>query len=186
MFVLVDPLFASAARFDAEENVAKLQRLLVVGTQMALLATLPLCLGFVFLGEQFITIWMGESYAASATILLILAIPQFVAMPQYVSILVLTGMAKHRPFAYIALAEGVANIALSIVLVRKFGLIGSALGTAIPSLVTNAVVIPLYTLRVLEMSVGEYVMKAYCVPSCVPFPLPPWPTASRWWRRRRG
>lgn len=171
VFVLVDPLFASAARFDAEENGAKLQRLLVVGTQMALLAALPLCLGFVFLGEQFITIWMGQSYASSATILLILAIPQFVAMPQYVSILVLTGMAKHRPFAFIALAEGVANIALSIFLVRKFGLIGSALGTAIPSLVTSAVVIPLYTLRVLEMSVTEYVMKAYLRPVLCAVPV---------------
>ena len=80
-------------------------------------------------------------------------------------------MAKHRPFAFIALAEGVANIALSIFLVRKFGLIGSALGTAIPSLVTSAVVIPLYTLRVLEMSVREYVMKAYLRPVLCAVPV---------------
>ena len=58
---------------------------------MVLLVSLPLCVGFLFLGQQFITLWMGKAYASSAIFLIVLTIPQFTAMPQYVSALILGG-----------------------------------------------------------------------------------------------
>jgi O-antigen/teichoic acid export membrane protein len=171
VFLLLDPLYPSAARMDAEGKRAELQRLLIVGTRMALVVALPLCLGLVFLGRQFITLWMGSGYAGSAVILAVLTIPQFFCMPQYVSALVLAGMAKHRVFAYVALAEGIANLILSVYLIQKVGLIGVAWGTVIPSLITNMVVIPLYTLRVLEMSLKDYLVKAYARPLLCALPV---------------
>lgn len=161
VFLLLDPFYPSAARMDANGEIAELQRLLIVGTRIALLVALPLCCGFIFLGRQFITLWMGDEYAGGAVVLMILAIPQFFSMPQYVSALVLAGMAKHRTFAYIALAEGVANLTLSIILVRRMGLLGVAWGTVVPALITNVIVIPLYTLRVLNMSPKDYLVRAY-------------------------
>jgi O-antigen/teichoic acid export membrane protein len=171
VFLLLDPLYPSAARMDADRDTPGLQRLLIVGTRMALLVALPLCVGLMFLGRQFVTLWMGSEYADSAAILMLLTIPQFGSMPQYVSALVLAGMAKHRTFAFVALAEGIANIVLSIVLVQRIGLIGVAWGTVIPALITNFLIIPLYTLRVLNMSVTDYVVNAYLRPALCVLPV---------------
>jgi O-antigen/teichoic acid export membrane protein len=169
--LVTDTLAPSAARMDAKEDLAGLQRLLLVGTRLALLVTLPICVGFLFLGRQFITLWMGESYAHSAIFLMVLTIPQFGSMPQYVSALVLAGMAKHRAFAYFALAEGIANVVLSVILVQRMGLIGVAWGTAITHLVNTTVVVPLYTLSVLKLSVREYFVKAFLRPLVCAVPL---------------
>jgi O-antigen/teichoic acid export membrane protein len=168
--LVTDTLSPAAARMDAEQDLAALRQLLIVGTRMALLVTLPLCLGLLFLGGQFIRLWMGNAYAESAVILTVLTIPQFTSMSQYSSALVLAGMNRHRAFAYFALAEGVVNLVLSIVLVRRMGVIGVAWGTVIPHLVSSALVIPLYTLHVLKMDVWEYIAKAYVRPmwSAVP------------------
>jgi O-antigen/teichoic acid export membrane protein len=169
--LMTDTLSPGAARLDAKEDLAGLQSLQILGTRMALLVALPLCLGFIFLGRQFITLWMGPAYAGSAVILAVLTIPQFVSISQYPSALILAGMARHRAFAYFAFAEGVTNLILSIILVQKIGLIGVAWGTVIPNLVSSTVVIPLYTLHVLKMSAREYLAKAYQRPLLAATPI---------------
>jgi O-antigen/teichoic acid export membrane protein len=102
---------------------------------------------------------------------MVLTIPQFGSMPQYVSALVLAGMARHKAFAYFALAEGIANVALSIVLVQRMGLIGVAWGTAVTHLINTTLVVPLYTLYVLKLSVREYLTKAIIRPVVCAVPL---------------
>jgi O-antigen/teichoic acid export membrane protein len=169
--LVTDTLYPMASRLDAKSDLVGLQRLLILGTRMALLVTLPLCLGLLFLGRQFITLWMGPVYADSAVILMVLTIPQFTSMSQYASALVLTAMARHRALAYFALAEGIANVMLSVWLVQKMGLIGVAWGTVIPHLLCTAVVVPFYTLRVLKMSVADYLLQAYLRPLLCALPL---------------
>lgn len=166
-----DTLYPAASRLDVLNDRQGLRDLLIRGTQMGLILGLPMCLGFVFLGKQFISLWMGPAYASSALFLLVLTIPQFVSMSQYASSLILVAMAKHQPLAWIALVEGLANLALSILLVRKLGLVGVAWGTAIPHMVTTIIVLPLYTLRTLDLSVREYIAKAYVRPLLSAIPI---------------
>ncbi len=169
--LVTDTLYPAAARMDAKADLAGLQRLLVVATRIALLVTLPLCLGFLFLGRQFITLWMGPAYADSAVLLMVLTIPQFGSMSQYGSVLILTGMARHRALAYFALTEGLANVILSVILVQQMGLIGVAWGTVIPHLICTTVVVPLYALRVLKMNMTDYFLKAYLRPALCALPV---------------
>jgi O-antigen/teichoic acid export membrane protein len=161
--LVTDTFYPAATRMDANKNLVGLRELLLLGTKMALIVAVPLCLGFVFLGKQFIVLWMGKNYGSSATFLLVLTIPQLGSMSQYVSSLVLAGMARHRALAYFVLAEGVANLVLSIVLIKRIGLIGVAWGTVIPDLIFMMVVIPFYTLRVLKLRMREY-LKACLAP----------------------
>jgi O-antigen/teichoic acid export membrane protein len=114
---------------------------------------------------------MGPQYAWSAAILIVLTIPQFTSMSQYVSALVLAGMARHKILAYVALGEGVANLLLSIVLVKRIGVIGVAWGTVIPHLISTTLVIPFYTLRILRMSVREYVGRGFVRPILCSLPI---------------
>ena len=166
-----DSLYPAASRMDARNDRAGLKRLYTAGTTLALLLALPLCLGFILLGKQFITLWMGKEYAFSATVLAVLAIPQFTSMPQYSSALVLASMARHKTLALIALVEGIANLALSIALVRRMGIIGVAWGTVIPHLISTGIVIPLCTLRVLEIRVSEHLRNALLRPLICAIPV---------------
>jgi O-antigen/teichoic acid export membrane protein len=166
-----DTLYPAATRLDSKDDIPGLRRLLIAGTRISLLLALPLCLGLMFFGKQFITLWMGKAYAVSATYLLVLTIPQFTSMSQYTSALVLAGMARHRMLAYVAFGEGVANLALSIVLVRKIGIVGVAWGTVIPHLLSTAVIIPVYTLRTLRMGAWDYIEQAYLRPVLCAIPV---------------
>jgi O-antigen/teichoic acid export membrane protein len=50
-------------------------------------------------------------------------------------------MGRHRLVAFVSLAEAVANLALSLVLVRRYGILGVAIGTAVPVFIANLFVL---------------------------------------------
>lgn len=165
-----DTFYPAATRLDAKNDTAGLQDLLILGTRIALTVGLPLCLGFLFLGKQFIILWMGPAYAISSVYLIVLTIPQVTSMSQYISALILVGMAKHKVLAYVTLVEGIANLVLSIILVRKIGLIGVAWGTVIPHAIATTLVIPFYTLRTLKMRWRDYVVRGFVRPLVAAIP----------------
>jgi O-antigen/teichoic acid export membrane protein len=169
--LVTDTLYPAATRMDARQDLKALQKLLFVGTKIALLVALPLCVGLIFLGRQFITLWMGPAYASSALFLVVLTIPQFGGMSQYASVLILAGMAKHKALAYFVLVEGVANLILSIILVQRIGLIGVAWGTVVPDLICTTLVVPVYTLRILKVDPRQYLVKAYLRPVACALPV---------------
>jgi len=166
-----DTFFPAATKLDAQDDRRGLRELHIFGTTVALMVGLPLCVGFFFLGRQFITLWMGAGYSQSALLLIVLTIPQIPSMAQYVSALILISMARHRILALIALCEGIANLALSIVLVRKYGLIGVAWGTVIPHMISMAVVVPIYTLRSIGLRARDYALKAWLRPLIAILPV---------------
>jgi O-antigen/teichoic acid export membrane protein len=165
-----DTLYPAASRLDAQNDRAGLCDLLVFGARIGLFIGIPLCCGFLFLGHDFIALWMGPRYALSATILVILTIPQFTSMSQYISALILVGMARHKVLAFVALAEGAANLVLSILLVRKMGLIGVAWGTVVPHLISTSLVLPWYTLYALDMKPVDYFSRTFVKPLLAAIP----------------
>jgi O-antigen/teichoic acid export membrane protein len=171
VMLVTDTLTPAASRMDATSDIQGLHRLLFIGTRMALIVALPICLGFIFLGRQFMALWMGKEFVTSGVLLAVLTIPQFSSMAQHVSTSVLSAMAKHRVLAYLAVAEGVVNVAISILLVRKMGVMGVAIGTVVPHLISTALIMPLYTLRVLNLGVREYLVKAVLRPVLCALPV---------------
>ena len=165
-----DTLSPAASGLDAKNDTKGLQDLLILGTRIALTIGLPICLGFLFLGKQFITLWMGPAYAISAAYLIVLTIPQFTSMPQYTSAHVLVSMAKHQTLAYVTVGEGITNLVLSIILVRKFGLMGVAWGTVIPHIISTAVLIPSFTLGALKMKWSDYLVRGFVRPILAAIP----------------
>lgn len=165
-----DTFQPAATRFHARGDFANLQRLQVFGTQVCLLIGLPICVGYVFLGKEFISLWMGKNYAGSAVFLTVLTISQFTSISQYISATILVSMAKHRVLAYIAITEGIANLALSVFLIQKVGLIGVAIGTVIPQLITTTWLLPAYTLKAVGLQFTDYVKRAALQPFIAAIP----------------
>ena len=84
---------------------------------------------------------------------------------------ILFGMAGHKNLAWIVLAEGVANLILSMLLVRPYGIVGDALGTAIPLTCSMLFFMPGHVCRLLGIRLRTYVTEAFLLPLGLCLPL---------------
>ena len=71
----------------------------------------------------------------------------------------------------VAVVEGVVNVILSVALIRPFGIVGDALGTTIPLLVTSLLFLPLYACRVVQVPVKIFLRQVYLLPLALCAPL---------------
>lgn len=106
----------------------------------------------IIFGKVFIERWVGIKYLNAYTILLILLFPFIFDVMQIPGNNLLYGLSKHKYYSISNSIEGVINLILSIVLVKRYGLYGVAIGTAIPMIVIKLLVQPLYTCKVIGMS----------------------------------
>lgn len=121
-------------------------------------------------GKPFIHRWMSHEYLDSYPVLVVLILPIIIGSCQTPLFSVLYGISKHRIVAYINISEGISNLVLSLVLVKYYGILGVAIGTAIPMAITTTVVYPYYVCRVLEIKLNEYYAKiiTYVMTSLLP------------------
>ena len=160
-----------SSRSDAMGDSEQLKRIFIAGNRACALIVFPITASLIILGKSVIEIWVGARYiATSYPVLLILLIPTATMLAQSACGRVLFGMAKHRTLAMAILLEGIANLILSIFLVRRFGILGDAAGTAIPLLCTTLFFLPRHICRVLGVRVWTYLREAFLLPLglCVP------------------
>jgi O-antigen/teichoic acid export membrane protein len=155
----------AASEFEARNEQSRIQQLLTYGTKYSLLFILPVAFGLIFLGREFISIWMGSGYAAeSGDVLIILTVSQIIAMSQFSSGSILYGLNRHNYLAFCLFFEAIAKLVLSIALIGRYGIIGVALGTAIPEIIVYLFVIPWYITRAVEFSMVAYLREAFYPP----------------------
>ena len=126
-----------AGELHGKSDTAGLQDLAVQGMGLAFLLAAGIFTGTVFFGNALILTWVGETYTESHTILLVLLVAQLVASPIGVLRWISFGAGHARAPALMHLVEAVANIILSLILIKPFGILGVALGTTIPVLVVE-------------------------------------------------
>jgi len=154
-----------AAHFDAAGDMAGLRKVLMHGTRACALVLFPICAMLIILGKPIIALWMGPRYVpVSYPILVILALGSALYTLQGPSFRILYGMARHGWMAVIRLSEGAAVLLFSILLVRRFGIEGVALGTAIPLACSSLFFYPLHLCRLLKTPVAQYFTRAYLLP----------------------
>jgi O-antigen/teichoic acid export membrane protein len=161
-----------SSHFDATGDMEGLRRILVMGNRACALIVFPLTATLIILGKSLIQVWVGAKYVHIAyKVLALLIVSDSSQMAQSASGKVLYGMARHRTLAFVWLAEGLANLALSIVLLRYYGVVGVALGTAIPQLCTNCFFLPVHLCRVLGMRLRTFLSQTYLAPALLCAPL---------------
>jgi O-antigen/teichoic acid export membrane protein len=157
---------------DALGETDRLRKIFVAGNRFCAFIIFPICAVLVVLGKSLIEVWVGARYVeTSYPVLLILLLSTSLMLAQAASPRVLFGMSKHRTWAIATLIEGLANVALSILLVRPFGIIGDAIGTAVPLAVTTICFLPRHLCRQLQIRIGTYLREAYLLPLIVCMPL---------------
>jgi hypothetical protein len=73
--------------------------------------------------------------------------------------------------AAVTVIEGIANVILSIALVRPLGIVGDALGTAIPLSFTCLVFLPRHMKKQIGVPVGTFLREAYTLPILLNLPF---------------
>lgn len=100
--------------------------------------------GLVLLGKEFIITWAGKEFEISYYIAIILILPLCVPLVQNlgISIMQAKNMHKFRSILYVIIA--IVNIAISIPLAKKYGGLGSAIGTSLSLIFGNIIIINIY------------------------------------------
>jgi O-antigen/teichoic acid export membrane protein len=151
-----------ASGLDAAGQKSDLRKLLLRGTQAALALMLPIGLTLLVRGKTFFALWMGPQYReTSGTILQILLISQFFTIANATAGQIAYGIDKHKSVAKWAAIEAVANLGLSLVLVKTVGLYGVAWGTSISMTIIHLIFWPRYVKEHLGVPVRTYVWEGW-------------------------
>jgi O-antigen/teichoic acid export membrane protein len=101
---------------------------------------IPIATGLCLLAEPLVAAWVGPDFAGSVPVIYLLAITVAIRVGNSTATTVLKGAGQHRLLATVNLVMAVANLVFSIVLVRRMGLVGVALGTLI-ALTTGSILV---------------------------------------------
>ena len=161
-----------SSHLEAKGDMEGLRKVYIEGNRACALVIFPICAGLIILGKSVIQVWMGAKYIPySYPVLLILLIPATLRMAQATSARILLGISRHKMLAVVTFSEGILNLVLSIALVRPYGIVGDALGTAIPLMLTCLLFLPNYLCHLLGLRVRSFVVKAYTLPVLLCAPM---------------
>ncbi len=142
IFLLAEPITdtflpISSARHAARDERA-LTALLMRGTKLVTVATLPLTIVIVFFGKSILDIWVGEEYTnVSISVLWFSAANFFFSTYLWTALNVLLGAGEMRRIFMISVFEVALVLVLILSLVPLFGLPGLALGGLLANVVTG-------------------------------------------------
>jgi O-antigen/teichoic acid export membrane protein len=122
----------AAASLRAQQAVDDLRRLLLEATRMVAAVGMPGVVIFAVWGRQLLALWVGRSFEASYSTLVVLSIGYLIASLNGASVQVILALDRYRVISLLSLGEAITNLVLSIVLARRIGIVGVALGTTIP------------------------------------------------------
>jgi O-antigen/teichoic acid export membrane protein len=169
MGTILNPISSS---LEARQGTRSVSVVVLTGTKAAMLIGLPVCIGFIVLGRRFIGLWMGAEYAAtSGAVLAALAAGIIVGLPYYTISAVLYGLGRHSIVAWSRIVEGAVNLVLSVILVQRFGVVGVAIGTAIPHALVVGIMLPRVLPKYVSVNLRDYYLSTYAWPliAAVPF-----------------
>lgn len=150
---MLQPLFARLHGTGDREGIEKV---FFFGTKLSCCISIFVCFALIGWGKPFIARWMGSRYEDAYLPLVVLSLAVLLDVSQKPSIDLLYATFNHRFYTYLNWAEGVTNLAFSLILVRRFGITGVAMGTLIAALIVRLVVQPWWVCRVMQLHYAGY------------------------------
>jgi O-antigen/teichoic acid export membrane protein len=173
-----------ASKLEVEAGQAGLQQAILKQARYCAMVMWPIFVTFIIRGSTFIGLWMGPSYAElSGHVLWILSVPWLFGAGASVVASGILGIGQHKRVVPFALAEGLSNLVLSILLVKRMGILGVAWGTAIPNMAISIFFWPWYVRRTIGIRVVDYGYSLWLRPALAMIPFAACTIAiNRWWR----
>lgn len=148
------PRFAS---LEGEGDYDSLKKLYMKSLSIGAFLSFAIATPIVIYGEQFVLLWAGKDFLEAVPVLWLMAASFALTMAQSSSVAMMYALHKHQTFAVVSLIEGIANLLLSIYLAPKYGIVGVALGTAIPMIFVKLILQPLYLTRIVDVPLIAYI-----------------------------
>ena len=129
LFPVMSRLVGEPERFKPIFN--KVLRFTIVGA-------LPVALGGILLGKEIMLLLYGSEYLAGAPVFQILSITMLVTFPSLIVGNAIFANNKERDLIYYAIIGAGGNLLLDLVLIPKYGMVGSSWATVITQIISNA------------------------------------------------
>ncbi|MCP4133782.1 MAG: polysaccharide biosynthesis protein [bacterium] len=123
-----------------------------------------------FCTEDFLMLWVPDNFGEigdAVIVIFVLTVVIILDMMNDVSVNALRAVNKHKYFALQTIVEGMANLALSIYLATRYGIIGVAVGTLIPTVITKLIIQPIYCCKIFHINWFEFMLKILIRPLLV-------------------
>ncbi len=159
-------LFPVVVRFSAADEMSALRATLLDGTRIALGLIVGVTICLVAFADRLVALWMGPGFEGSLPSLYLLALAGIILVAAGPLGNLLLARGRERVVAFSCLGEAILNATLSIVLVRRYGIIGAATGTAISVTISNALVQMPAACRLLAIPLPAF-MRQVTTPSVI-------------------
>lgn len=148
-------LFPVVVDSDATQRIERLRAIFIHGTRLSLVSVVPLTAALMLLARPLIETWVGPKFEDSILVTQILVAVVAIRVGCATATTVLKGAGGHRLLAGANMGAAIANLALSLLWIRRFGLVGQALGTLIPVAVVSCFVLWPAGCRRVNLGVGD-------------------------------
>ncbi len=161
-------LSPTASEMEAKGEADRLHDLLITGSKYSVLVSWPVLFGLCFFGDAFLRAWVGADLARAAfPVLLTLTLPTFLSLPEATASALLFGVSRHRGVVALSLTNALLNLALSVWWAKPLGIVGVALGTAVPLVLVAGVATMVYACRALALPIRRYAWEGLVQPGLV-------------------
>lgn len=137
--------------YHSTKDLAGAQRLLQDSVLVSLLYAGFMAAAFLVYGGPFIRAWVGPDFEESAHVLWVLVVPMIGWALQGTFFIPAFSKGRHRFLAIAFLIDALANVLLSVLLVKAVGMMGVAVAILCTSCITMLFITPTYVCRVLQL-----------------------------------
>jgi O-antigen/teichoic acid export membrane protein len=160
-------LLPLASELHAEDNLEHLREVYKTGTRITLAVLIPIFCTLCVLSRPLLTVWVGPPYGDYGYLVVILALAGLVDTSTWPAGSILQGIGRPRPLAISASCAAAVNLGLSVLLVKRFGLAGVAVGTLVPSVVMSVGFFQPYVAKIMKVRPGEFISEVLA-PAVIP------------------
>lgn len=178
-------LSPTASEMETLGEADQLRAMLIAGAKYSVLLSWPVLAALILFADPLMATWVGERYATQASwgavlgghgaqasaaqLMVLLALPTMISLPQSTASSVLYGISRHRGIVALSLLNAALNLGLSLWWVRSLGLVGVALGTAVPLALVAGLAVAVYAARALRLPVRRYLWEGMGRPGLISF-----------------
>ncbi len=126
--------------------------------------------GLVLFGKEFIKIWAGDGFITSYYVSLWLIIPLCIPLIQNLGLSIMQALNKYRFRTMSMFVMSFINIILSIILAKKYGPVGCAIGTALSLIIVNVILMNIYYYKEINLNIKKFWFEIFkmTVPNIIP------------------